>query len=146
MNQVNLIGYIGRDVEIRHNSSGSKVASFTVATDEGYRKRETGEWVDRAEWHRIVTWAPGLIELLDKHGEKGRRVAIFGGTLRTRKWTDRDGIERWTTEIFLTGNTQVKFLSRPKDQQPGEASQTESSPPNGPSPAPVDDLDDEVPF
>ena len=71
MNQVNLIGRLGQDVEIRTTTtSGDKVATMSVATDEGYRNRDTGKWVDRTEWHRLVAFSPGLVDMLEKHGDQ----------------------------------------------------------------------------
>ena len=87
------------------------MANFSLATDEGFRSRETGEWIDRAEWHRIVTFQPGLVEALAKHCRKGRR-AFVQGKLQTRKWKDGEGRDRTTTEVLIVPGGRVSVLDK----------------------------------
>ena len=112
LNQVQIIGRIGNNVEIRTLTNGGKVANFTVATDEGYRDKHTGEWVDDVEWHRGVTFQEGLIERLEQQGTKGRLVLVEG-KLQTRTFTTRDGDERSATEILIVPGHRVQFLDKP---------------------------------
>ena len=109
LNQAQIVGRIGNDVEIRNLPGGGKVANFSVATDEGYRNKQTGEWVDRVEWHRVTTFQPGLVEVLAKHCRKGR-LAYVQGKIQTRNWQDAKGNERATTEILIVPGGKVNFL------------------------------------
>ena len=96
LNKVMLIGNLGKDPEVRHLESGSVVASFSVATNENYRDK-AGEWQTVTEWHNIVAWRH-LAERVERDLRKGSRVYIEG-KLTTRKWQDRDGNDRYTTEV-----------------------------------------------
>ena len=111
-NYVELIGRLGRDAEIHDLRGGGRVANLSVATDEGYFSKRTGEWVDRAEWHRAVTFQEGLIERLEQHATKGRLVLVEG-KLQTRTFTTGDGDERSATEILVVPGHRVQFLDRP---------------------------------
>ena len=84
LNRAEIIGRLGDDVNVNHLFSGGRVANLSVATDESYVDRQTGERVDKTEWHRIVTFQPGLIDMLEKHARKGRLVYI-AGKLQTRR-------------------------------------------------------------
>jgi single-strand DNA-binding protein len=96
VNRVTLIGNTGRDPEIRTLDNGAKVAKFSIATDEGY-KDNSGNWVDRTEWHEVVGWR-GLAERAERSLKKGMLVYVEG-KLSTRKWQDKDGNDRYRTEI-----------------------------------------------
>ncbi|RLB10335.1 MAG: single-stranded DNA-binding protein [Deltaproteobacteria bacterium] len=104
VNKVILIGNLGRDPELRYTPSGIPVATFTVATKEEWRDRNTGEKQERTEWHRIVAWRR-LGEICGEYLHKGSKVYIEG-KLRTRTWEDRDGNTRYTTEI-IAQNLQI---------------------------------------
>lgn len=97
VNKVILIGRLGRDPEVRHTGSGTAVCNFSLATDEGYKDKTTGEWQKRTEWHRIVAWAR-LAEQCSNLLSKGK-LCYIEGRLQTRDWNDRDGNKRTTTEI-----------------------------------------------
>jgi single-strand DNA-binding protein len=97
VNKAILIGRLGRDPEMRTTGSGTAVCNFTMATDEGYRDKASGEWQKRTEWHRIVAWAR-LAEQCSNLLSKGKLVYIEG-RLQTREWNDRDGNKRTTTEV-----------------------------------------------
>ena len=101
LNRVELIGRLGADVTVNHLTSGGRVANISVATDESYINKQSGERVDKTEWHRIVTFQDGLISMFEKHAKKGRLVYI-DGKLQTRRWTKpgEDG-DRFSTEILL---------------------------------------------
>ena len=111
-NYVELIGRLGRDVEIHELRGGGRVANLSVATDEGYRDKRTGEWVDDVEWHRGVTFQEGLIERLEQQGTKGRLVLVEG-KLQTRTFTTRGGDERSATEVLIVPGHRVQFLDKP---------------------------------
>lgn len=96
LNKVMLIGNLGKDPEIRYTASGTAVASFPIATSEKF-KDKSGEWQEKTEWHNITLWAR-LAEIAGEYLSKGKTVYIEG-RLQTRKWQDRDGKDRYTTEI-----------------------------------------------
>ncbi len=92
-----LIGNLGADPEVRHLQNGASVANFRIATSETYKDKTTGEKREQTEWHSIVAWR-GLAEITERFLRKGSKVYIEG-KLRTRKWQDKDGVERYTTEV-----------------------------------------------
>ena len=100
VNKVILVGNLGRDPEIRTTNDGTKVANFSLATSENWRDRNTGERRERTEWHRVVIFNARLVDVVEKYVSKGSKLYIEG-QLQTRKWTDRDGQERYTTEVVL---------------------------------------------
>lgn len=113
LNRVQLIGRMGADVTVSHLASGGRVANFSMATDESYLNKETGERVDKTEWHRIVTFQDGLIGMLEKNGTKGR-LLLVEGKLQTRKWRkDNEESDRYATEIMLVPGGRVQFLDKP---------------------------------
>ena len=96
LNKVMLIGNLGKDPEVRYTTSGAAVASFSVATTEKF-KNKSGEWEEKTEWHNVTLWSR-LAEIAGEYLSKGKTVYIEGG-LQTRKWQDKDGKDRYTTEI-----------------------------------------------
>jgi single-strand DNA-binding protein len=96
LNKVLLIGRLGRDPEVRYTTSGQPVATFSIATDESYKSKD-GQKVEKTEWHRIVVWGKSA-EFCGNYLTKGRLVFVEG-KLETRKWQDKDGVEKYTTEI-----------------------------------------------
>ena len=148
LNRAEVIGRLGADVVINHLTSGGRVANMSIATDEGYINRETGERVDRTEWHRVVTFQPGLIDMLEKHARKGRLVYV-SGVLQTRSWRkDGEDTDRRATEIRLAPGGRIQFLDKPKAATASNGSDAQAAQAEA-SEAPVDtptDLDDEIPF
>ncbi len=113
LNRVELIGRLGADVTVNHLVSGGRVANMSIATDEGYIDRNSGNRVDKTEWHRVVTFQPGLIDMLEKHARKGRLVYI-DGKLQTRRWSKPgEDSDRYSTEILLVPGGAVRFLDKP---------------------------------
>ena len=114
LNSAQLIGRLGADVTISNLASGGRVANMSVATDESYIDRNgTGERIDRTEWHRVVTFQGGLVDMLEKHAKKGRLVYV-AGKLQTRKWRkDGEDSDRYSTEIILVPGSRIQFLERP---------------------------------
>lgn len=99
VNKVILIGNLGKDPELKHTSSGTAVATVTLATNERF-KDKSGEWQDRTEWHNVVLWAR-LAEIASEYLKKGRTVYIEG-RLQTRSWEDKQGQKRYTTEVVAS--------------------------------------------
>ena len=118
LNKVQIIGRLGRDVELRQTPSGQSVASFTVATDESYTSRD-GQKVEQTEWHRVSVFGKQA-ELCGKFIGRGSLVYVEG-RIRSRKWTDKEGIERTATEINAD---RVQFLDR-KQEQPQRQAQAQ---------------------
>lgn len=141
INSVTIVGHLGADADIRSMQNGQKVATLSIATDHSYKDKDTGDWVKRTEWHRVVTFQPGLVKVLEKHARKGRLTAVQG-MLRTRKWMDQNSVERYATEIMVTPGCQIQFLEklddRPEDEMPPSDDGGYNTPPA--------DLDDEIPF
>lgn len=101
VNKVILIGNLGKAPEIRHGNDGTKIASFSIATGESWKDKNTGERKEKTEWHRIVVFNDKLADIVEKYVQKGSRIYVEG-QLQTRKWTDQQGVERYTTEIVLS--------------------------------------------
>lgn len=102
VNKVILIGNLGADPEIKSFQNGGRIASFRIATSESWKDRATGEKKERTEWHNITVNSEGLVGVVERYVKKGSKLYIEG-QLRTRKWQDRDGNDRYTTEITLSG-------------------------------------------
>ena len=125
------------------------MANLSIATDESYVSK-TGERVDRTEWHRIVTFQPGLVDMLVKHARKGRLVYV-AGKLQTRRWRkDGEDSDRFSTEILLAPGSRVQFLDRPNGNGAADTAGepvSSSAQPSGGAPAQADGLqDDSIPF
>ena len=112
VNKVTLIGNLGRDPELRYTQSNKPVCTLSVATNERWKDRQTGEWKENTEWHKVICWK-ALAERIAEKCSKGSEVYVEG-KLQTRKW-EKDGIERYTTEIVAA---QVQVLGGQREQQP----------------------------
>lgn len=131
VNKVILVGNIGKDPETRHIND-AKITTVSVATSEAWTDKATGQKQERTEWHRVVFFNR-LAEIAGEYLRKGSKVYI-DGQLRTRKWQDKDGSERYTTEIVAR---EMQMLSG----IPGNAPSTKPS-----EPPPVEDFEDDIPF
>lgn len=100
VNKVILVGNLGRDPEVRSFNNGGKVCNLSIATSENWRDKATGERKERTEWHRVAIFNERLAEVAEKYLKKGAKVYVEG-QLETRKWTDQDGKERYSTEVVL---------------------------------------------
>ena len=100
VNKVILVGNLGRDPEIRSTQDGTRIANLNLATSESWRDRVSGERKERTEWHRVVIFNERLVELAEKYLRKGSKIYVEGA-LQTRKWTDQQGQERYSTEVVL---------------------------------------------
>ena len=114
LNRAEVIGRLGADVTINSLASGGRVANMSIATDESYIDRNAGgERIDKTEWHRVVAFQDGLIDMLAKHAKKGRLVYV-AGKMQTRKWRkDGEDSDRFSTEILLVPGGRVQFLDKP---------------------------------
>lgn len=102
VNKVILVGNLGNDPEIRTFGNGGKVANFSLATSENWRDKQSGERREKTEWHRVAVFGEGLVGVVERYVKKGSKLYIEG-KLQTRKWQDRDGNDKYTTEIVLQG-------------------------------------------
>lgn len=154
VNKVILVGNLGQDPEVRYMPNGGAVANITLATSESWRDKQTGEMKEQTEWHRVVLFGK-LAEVAGEYLRKGSQVYIEG-QLRTRKWTDQAGVEKYTTEVVVNvGGTMQMLGGRPQNaSQPGnqpqagqqfsgqpQATGTAAAPGNEPPP-----FDDDIPF
>ena len=113
VNKVILVGNLGQKPEMRYTATQSAVANLSVATTESWKDKETGEMRDKTEWHKVVYFGK-LAEIVEKYLDKGSKVYVEG-KLQTRKWQDKSGADRWTTEIV--GNELTMLDSRSGSQQ-----------------------------
>jgi single-strand DNA-binding protein len=102
VNKVILIGNLGKDPEVKSFQNGGRIANFSIATSESWKDRQTGEKKERTEWHNISVNSEGLVGVVERFLKKGSKVYIEG-QLRTRKWQDQSGNDRYTTEVVLSG-------------------------------------------
>ncbi len=139
VNKVIVVGNLGQDPETRYMPSGSAVTNLRVATNESWKDKQTGEQKDRTEWHSVAMFGR-LAEIAAEYLRKGSQVYIEG-KLRTRKWQDKDGNDRYTTEIIAD---EMQMLG---GRSGGGAPAMSESPPASPPPKPSgDDFDDDIPF
>ena len=160
-NRVTLIGNLGNDPDIRTTQDGRKVCNLSVATNEKWKDKNTGEKKERVEWHRVTVWSQGLVGICEQYLKKGSKVLVEG-KLETRKWQDQSGNDRWTTEIILNGfdaklvmlDSQGSGGDRPPPADspshdygaPGGQSNGADYGMHGESGEITKDLDDEIPF
>ena len=102
VNKVILVGNLGKDPEVRRMQNGNPVVNLTVATSDTWRDKATGERKEKTEWHRVVIFSEGLAKVAEQYLKKGAKVYIEGA-LQTRKWTDPQGVEKYSTEVVLQG-------------------------------------------
>jgi single-strand DNA-binding protein len=116
LNEVRLIGNVGKDPDIRSMQDGKEVASFTLATSDVWKDKSTGERKERTEWHKIVVFIPHLVSVIKSHVKKGTRLYI-AGSLQTRKWQDHSNVDKYITEILLQSHDSklMVFPSANKD-------------------------------
>lgn len=144
VNKVIIIGNLGRDPEIRTMQNGSRVANLAVATSESWKDKQTGERRERTEWHRVVVFNEGLVNVCERFLTKGSKIYIEG-QLETRKWQDQSGQERYTTEVVMRPfRSELTMLDSRQDaeRQPAPPQQQAQEPAGGG----YADLDDTIPF
>ena len=148
LNKVLLIGRLGADPDIKQMTNGKSVARISLATSNTWKDKNSGEKKEKTEWHRIVIFNEGLVNVVQQYVKKGAQVYIEG-QLTTRKWKDeKSGLDRYSTEIVLQGfNSSFKILSSKNNQIEGnQHSNTEKSSLPNDEAIPSNDLDDEIPF
>lgn len=134
VNKVILVGNLGQDPEVRYMPNGCAVANLTLATSESWRDKQDGEIREHTEWHRVVVFGK-LAEIASEYLRKGAQVYIEG-QLRTRKWTDQSGQDKYTTEVVVGQNGTMQMLGR-RDSQPQQGSQPFSGQPQPQTPPPA---------
>ena len=148
LNKVLLIGRLGADPEIKQMVNGKSVARLSIATSNTWKDKNTGEKKEKTEWHRVVVFSEGLVNVIQQYVKKGAQVYIEG-QLTTRKWKDeKSGIDKYSTEVVLQGfNSSFKILSSKNSQIENiqNNNNEKSSLPNEEN-IPSNDLDDEIPF
>ena len=144
LNKVTLIGNVGQDPEIRSTQDGRELANFSLATTENWKDKNTGERQSKTEWHRIVVFSQGLVGVIKNYVKKGSKLYIEGA-LQTRKWTDKSGIEKYTTEIILQNyNSNLQMLDSRNSQDSSQG--IEDTVKNEFQGAKEVELDDDIPF
>ncbi len=150
VNKVILVGNLGNDPDMRYTAGGAAVANISIATAESWRDKESGEQQERTEWHRVVFFGR-LAEIVGEYLRKGSQIYVEG-RLQTRKWTDKEGQDKYTTEIvanemqMLGGKSggSANYESAPQSQPQKSNAPAPAAPSS--NPAPADDFDDDIPF
>lgn len=154
VNKVILIGNLGQDPEVKYMPNGNAVANITVATSESWKDKNTGEQVDKTEWHRVVFFQR-LAEIVGEYLKKGSKVYVEG-KLQTRKWQDKNGADHWTTEVIASemqmldsrgGGSSDFNQNQGAASKPSSAQSAPQSDYSQAAPAPSNnDFDDDIPF
>ena len=140
VNKAIVIGFVGRDPEIRATQAGAKVATFTIASSESWRDKATGERKQSTEWHRVVVFNEGLAKVIEQYVKKGARLYVEG-QMKTRKWIDGHKVERFVTEIVLGPfGAQLQLLDK-REGAPPPADSPEAYGAGG-----KPEFNDEIPF
>jgi single-strand DNA-binding protein len=147
LNMCCLIGNLGADPEIRRTQSGNAIANLRIATSESWKDKTSGERKEKTEWHRIVIFNENLAKIAEQYLKKGSKIYVQG-QLQTRKWTDQQGVERYSTEVVLQGySATLTMLDTPRgEDRSGQQSRNTEAPAAAPAAKPRDDLDDTIPF
>jgi single-strand DNA-binding protein len=162
VNKVILVGNLGKDPEIRRTQDGRPIANLSIATSETWRDKNTGERKEKTEWHRVVIFNEGLCKIAEQYLKKGAKIYVEG-QLQTRKWQDKDGVEKYSTEVVLQGfNSALTMLDGRSGGAGGGMGSSDDFGSSGPSmsrerkPAMAggggsgggrgNDMDDEIPF
>ena len=147
VNKVILLGNLGRDPEIRSMQSGSKMAAFSIATSKRWKDRSTQEQKEKTAWHNIVVFGDGLVDIVEKYVKKGSKIYIEG-ELQTRKWSDQQGNDRYTTEVILQGyNSTLTLLdNRGNTNQSIENKSEDISVEDNSEKSSDSNIDDDIPF
>ena len=144
VNKVILVGNLGKDPEVRYTPSGDQIANITIATTDTWKDKQTGEKKEATEWHRVVFFGK-LAEIAGQYLKKGRQIYIEGA-LRTRKWQDKEGVDRYTTEIVTS---EMKMLGSKPEGAPATApapTASEPRPATAPAAGNFNDFEDDIPF
>ena len=147
VNKVILLGNIGKDPEIKATQNGSKLASFSIATSKRWKDKQTQEYKDKTEWHKVVIFGEGLVDIVEKYVKKGSKIYIEG-EISTRKWSDQQGNDRYTTEVILQGyNSTLTLLdNRGNTNQSIENKSEDISVEDNSDKSSDSNIDDDIPF
>ena len=149
LNKVQLIGRLGADPEIKRMVNGKNVARLSIATSQSWKDKNTGEKKEKTEWHRIVIFNEGLVNVVQQYLKKGANIYVEG-QLSTRKWKDEaSGQDKYSTEVILQGyNSNLTMLDNrnKSDQSNNLVSENKSNLPNDNLNQDISELDDEIPF
>ena len=146
INKVILVGNIGQEPQVRTMNSGQKVVSFSLATSERWRDRNSGEQKEQTEWHRVVIFNPNLVEVAERMLQKGTKLYLEG-SLKTRKWQNQQGADVFTTEVVLNPFAgQMVILSGAKAMSDGDFGGAQSTPSTPREEISVADIGDDIPF
>ena len=145
INKVILVGNIGQEPQVRTMQSGQKVVSFSLATSDRWRDRQTGEQKEQTEWHRVVIFNPSLVDVAERMLQKGTKLYLEGA-LRTRKWQNQQGVDTFTTEVVLNPYSgQMVILSGAKVMD-GSVDSATSAPAQPREEVRIEDIADDIPF
>jgi len=142
VNKVILVGNLGKDPEVRRMTSGDPVVNLSIATSESWRDKASGERKEKTEWHRVVIFNKNLADVAEKYLKKGAKVYVEG-QLQTRKWTDKDGAEKYSTEVVLQ-NFRGELTMLDGRNGGGEGGGRGAG--EAPASFQRDEMDDEIPF
>jgi single-strand DNA-binding protein len=144
LNKVTLIGNLGKDPEIRKTQDGRSIANFSLAMSESWKDKNTGEKKEKTEWINVVVFSEGLVGVVEKYVHKGSKIFIEG-QLQTRKWQDKDGSDRYTTEVVLQNfKSNLILLDGKNNAQPNDSGQHKPLPQAEGNF--THELDDSIPF
>src|SRR5437868_109720 len=145
VNKVILVGNLGKDPEVRRMQSGDPVVNLSLATSETWRDKASGERKEKTEWHRVVIFNKNLAEVAEKYLRKGAKVYVEG-SLQTRKWTDKDGAEKYSTEIVLQNFRGELTMLDTKGEGGGGGGRDRMGAGEAPASFQREEMDDEIPF
>ncbi len=146
VNKVILVGNLGKDPEVRRMQSGDAVVNLSLATSETWRDKSSGERKEKTEWHRVVIFNKNLAEIAEKYLRKGAKVYVEG-SLQTRKWTDKDGQEKYSTEIVLQNfRGELTMLDSKGEGGGGGGRGSYGGASDAPASFDRSEMDDEIPF
>ncbi len=144
VNKAIILGSLGQDPDIRYTASGAAVANISIATNEQWKDKESGEMQERTEWHRVVFFGR-LAEIVGEYLRKGSQVYVEG-RIQTRKWQDKEGHDRYTTEIVANEMQMLGSKSGGTTASFDQSQQPQQSTPAAPAKGSNDDFDDDIPF
>jgi single-strand DNA-binding protein len=145
VNKVILVGNLGKDPEVRRMTSGEPIVNLSIATSESWRDKASGERKEKTEWHRVVIFNKNLAEVAEKYLKKGAKVYVEG-QLQTRKWTDKDGAEKYSTEVVLQNFRGELTMLDGRSGGEGGGGGGRSGAGEAPASFQRDEMDDEIPF
>jgi len=152
VNKVILVGNLGADPDVRTMQSGDKVVNLSLATSESWKDKATGERKENTQWHRIVVFNQGIVGVCENYLKKGSKIYVEG-QLETRKWTDQNGVDKYSTEVVLRPYRGELTMLDSRNQGAGGFNDNQAGYDSGPTrqtgtgdPAPIDELEDDIPF